>query len=435
MGPARPQTSGVCSATERGGADSHLVTTSFGSAYVRDVSVSGHAAARIRDAERLTAVDLRQLLIESGAHPLEISHAEAEGPGALRAFAFERLMFPGERRTPAEVWDATGFDPEFGRSLWRSMGFASIPDDTPALADADIEAIRQLQVLLELGTVDEANVLRMTRLIGQAMSRISDALISQFRDTLATADATHTSDVDELVPLSGLVFGPALDAEVTYLLHRHLVDAVRRHLQTASHGVPTRTLAVGFADLVNFTEVSERIDEVELQALVEGFESTASAIITGVDGQVVKLIGDAVLFTVDDPGSAVDAALALTDAFSDDDVPDVRVGVALGPVLVHQGDVFGPVVNLASRAVGVATPGSVLIDEATAAAVADAPDLDISSIRSRNLKGIGRTKLFRVKEATVERDEDPEDAPNDLDPRRLIGLERRRELARLLRVR
>lgn len=350
----------------------------------------------------LTEVDLRQLLIGAGAHPLEVSHAEAEGAGALRAFAFERLMFPGERRTPAEVWEATNFDPEFGRSLWRAMGFAAIPDDMPALADADIDALNELQELLSLGTVDKENVLRMTRLIGQAMARISDALISQFRETFAAAsDPGAVTDIDALVPLSNVALGDALDAEVVYLLHRHLVDAVRRQLQTAEDGTPTRTLAVGFADLVNFTEVSQRIDELELQELIDGFESTASAIVTGVDGQVVKLIGDEVMFTTDDPAAAVDAALALTEAFSHRDVPDVRVGVAYGPVLVHQGDVFGPVVNLASRAVGVATPGSVLIDEAAADALAGTDELVISSIRSRNLKGIGRTRLYRVREATA----------------------------------
>ena len=33
--------------------------------------------------------------------------------------------------------------------------------------------------------------------------------------------------------------------------------------------------------------------------------------------------------------------------------PDVRVALAIGPVLVQDGDFYGPVVNLASRAVAI----------------------------------------------------------------------------------
>lgn len=382
-------------------------------------------------------MDLRAHLLDAGVHPLEISHAEAEGQGALRALAFERLLIPGERQTPAEVFEQTGIDPEFARSLWRAMGFAAIPDDVPAFAEDDVQALQAVRTFLDMDMVDEAQVLRMTRLMGQAMARISDALISQFRRTLAEyenesrdGDVPGELELDDLLPLGNLALRPTLEAEVVYLLRRHLVDAARRQLRTADAGEERRQLAVGFADLVQFTEVSQRIDDQQLQDLIDRFEETASAIVTGVDGQVVKLIGDEVLFTTSDPVAAVDAALALTDAFSDEDVPDVRVGVACGQVLVHHGDVFGPVVNLASRAVGVANPGTVLVDEQVKAAVEDDPDLRIKAIRPRNLKGIGRTRLFVVREP--EEGELPDLLENGVAG--MLGQARRRALARLAEV-
>lgn len=382
-------------------------------------------------------MDLRQHLIDAGAHPLDVSMAESEGDGALRAFAFEWLLFPGRRHTPAEAWEQSGVDPEFGRALWRAMGFAAIPDDVAALTEADIEALRQTGDLFQLEVVTRDTVLRTTRLIGQAMSRISDALIAEFRGNMALrSDLAGTQEkVDDLLPFSNLVLLPTIDAELTYILHRHLVDAAKRQLRTADEGTPQRTLAVGFADLVNFTEVSQRIDEYELQTLIDRFESTTSAIVTGVGGQTVKLIGDEVLFTTDEPGAAVDAALALVQAFSDDDVPDVRVGVAYGTVLVHQGDVFGPVVNLASRAVGVANPGAVLIDEASAEHLVEHEDLWITPIRPRTLKGIGRTKLHLVREATVAEEHDVNlDYVPTGDPTGGFGRARRRALGRLRKV-
>jgi adenylate cyclase len=49
-------------------------------------------------------------------------------------------------------------------------------------------------------------------------------------------------------------------------------------------------------------------------------------------------------------------------------VPPVRGGVAAGGVLTRNGDVFGPVVNLAARAVKVAGAGEVVAPVALATA-------------------------------------------------------------------
>src|SRR3712207_7575576 len=47
-----------------------------------------------------------------------------------------------------------------------------------------------------------------------------------------------------------------------------------------------------------------------------------------------------------------------TTLFRSDSISDVRVGVAHGPVLAREGDLYGPTVNLASRIVSIAYPGS-----------------------------------------------------------------------------
>ncbi len=81
-------------------------------------------------------------------------------------------------------------------------------------------------------------------------------------------------------------------------------------------------------------------------------------------GRVVKMIGDEAMFVAD---SALDAArigLALAEAYADDELlSDVRVALAVGPVLVQDGDYYGPVVNLASRVVNMAAPGAVLVTD------------------------------------------------------------------------
>ena len=56
--------------------------------------------------------------------------------------------------------------------------------------------------------------------------------------------------------------------------------------------------------------------------------------------------------------------LSLADAYADDDLlSDVRVGLACGPVLLRDGDYFGPTVNLAHRIVNIGNPGTVLMSD------------------------------------------------------------------------
>ena len=76
------------------------------------------------------------------------------------------------------------------------------------------------------------------------------------------------------------------------------------------------------------------------------------------------MIGDEVMFVVDSVAAAARIGLSLADAYADDDLlSDVRVGLACGPVLLRDGDYFGPTVNLAHRIVNIGNPGTVLMSD------------------------------------------------------------------------
>jgi adenylate cyclase len=101
----------------------------------------------------------------------------------------------------------------------------------------------------------------------------------------------------------------------------------------------------------------------ELSELIETFEGTSATIVTEGRGRLIKTIGDEILFVADDPTDAARIGLALIDASEEDEhYPDIRVGLAYGDVVSRLGDVFGPVVNIASRLTSVARPGRILID-------------------------------------------------------------------------
>jgi hypothetical protein len=113
---------------------------------------------------------------------------------------------------------------------------------------------------------------------------------------------------------------------------------------------------------------------------------------------VVKTIGDEVMFVNDDVAAACRTALELARRYREDDaLSDVRVGLALGPVLERDGDVFGHTVNLASRVVTVAYPGSVIVSPEIHDFVKDDERFTFTSLRSHYLKDIGRVPLWRMR--------------------------------------
>jgi adenylate cyclase len=106
---------------------------------------------------------------------------------------------------------------------------------------------------------------------------------------------------------------------------------------------------------------------------------------------------DAVMFVTSDAVSACGAAATLLERVAAHPVLDAaRASVAYGRALPRDGDYFGPVVNLASRAVPVAEPGTIVVD----ASVRDALPVDdwiVTAIGPHALKGFdGPVDLFVV---------------------------------------
>ena len=76
----------------------------------------------------------------------------------------------------------------------------------------------------------------------------------------------------------------------------------------------------------------------------------------------MKTIGDEVMFVAGAAGDAVDIARTLV---CDDALPALRIGLAAGEVVTRDGDLYGPVVNLAARLVATAAPEQIVVDAET----------------------------------------------------------------------
>ncbi|HVN52125.1 MAG TPA: adenylate/guanylate cyclase domain-containing protein, partial [Acidimicrobiales bacterium] len=138
--------------------------------------------------------------------------------------------------------------------------------------------------------------------------------------------------------------------------------------------------------------------EQQLAEVVGRFETLAYDLTARHSGRVVKMIGDEVMFMTDDVRAGGALAIDMAATFRNDEaLSDVRVGMASGRVLERDGDVFGPVVNLASRIVNVAYPGAVVVSRDVHDALADDERFVFRSLRSHYLKDIGRVPLWTLR--------------------------------------
>ena len=341
---------------------------------------------------------LREFLQAQGVSEDEIAAAVEQGPDAVQLLAIDRILLPGEHRyTRTEVVEKVGFDLDEARRYWRALGFPDTADDENVFTDSDVEALRTLTQLIDQGVVDPQVALQLARVFGQSLSRMADSQVATLRarveEPLRTAGASEREVAESVTAVTAAML-PTLEGFVTYLWRRHLAAAAQRQLFVgADAGHETAT--VGFADMVGFTAISQQFDEHELAATVDRFENIAYDTVAEHGGRVVKMIGDEVMFVTDDEASGALIAMTLAEVYGDDEnLPDVRVGLATGPVLPREGDYFGPAVNRASRIVNIAYAGSAVVSDEVHEALEDDDRFGWKALRPRRLKGIGWTPMW-----------------------------------------
>ena len=286
--------------------------------------------------------------------------------------------------TRDEVAQAAGIDEHQARALWNAMGFAVVPPGERAFTRLDVESLRDALALSELGLVDADTLLILARSMGQGLSRVAEGQVDIFRglsDGMSVEQATLATAAAAADVL------PKLERIMVHMWRRQFAAATARAFVAATEdGQPL--LSIGFVDLVDFTRSTQTWDTSTLERLLERFECATSLRVTVGGGQVVKTLGDAVMFVTDEPGAAVEVALRTVEAHAaDEELPDVRAGVAYGPVLVRLGDVFGQPVNIASRLTDEARPRTVLVDDRTAEVLASDGSYDIKRLRRRSVRG------------------------------------------------
>jgi adenylate cyclase len=300
----------------------------------------------------------------------------------------EALVGPLEL-TPPDVSAESGIDIEQARRLWRALGFPPVPDASRIFTKADVDVLHGVRHLMDRYGIDWPTVIQLARLTGRSLSRIADAQVD--------AGGPLLNEPTAVLPQ----FAADFERLIAYVWRRQLLAAILR--RAAFPSVSQHDVTVGFADLVGFTALSQALDSSELAAMVDRFEALGYEHVPLHGGRVIKMIGDEIMFAADDVAGAAAIGLALVEAHgADPELPDIRVGIASGPTLQWDGDLFGPTVNLASRLVNVAHPGTVLVSETVAHALDGAPDLTLRPLRPVRLQGIGRVPTWVLRRSAGE---------------------------------
>jgi adenylate cyclase len=314
--------------------------------------------------------------------------------------AVELLLGGPPRYTRAQAAERAGVSVERANRLWRSLGFAAPGDVDVVFTDADVDALRTVTGLHDAGVADLNVELALTRAVGQAMARLTEWQVEMLRELVA-ARMTDSGDADAVAE-AGLAAAaavlPGVERLQRYVWRRHLLAAGDRMLATATQPSEPAPLAVGFADIVGFTSLSRGLTEGRLAEFLEAFEDSAASVVTERGGRVIKTVGDEVMFVADTAGAAADIGLGLADRISAlDGRPDLRIGLAYGPVLRRLGDVYGTVVNLASRLTALARPGTALVDRELAFALDDDPDYRVTKLRRVSVRGFAHLQPWLLR--------------------------------------
>lgn len=291
-----------------------------------------------------------------------------------------------------EVAERTGIPVDEARRLWRALGFPERGEEK-AFNSSDVTALSTLVAGVESGLIDLDLAITLTRAVGQTMARLADWEVAALVPRIEELQGSDRGAPSRLETAGQLLeeFGAPFEELLVYAWRRHLAAAVARMeaMGAEEEDLSSSQLSVGFADIVSFTALSNEISRGRIGDLVEVFESRCADVVARNHGRVIKSIGDSVLFVNDDPIRAYDTAEGIISVIGRDKrMPDVRVGLASGAVVMRMGDVFGPPVNMAARLTSVARRNRIIIDAATARLLPE-DQFETRRLPARPMRGFG----------------------------------------------
>jgi adenylate cyclase len=169
------------------------------------------------------------------------------------------------------------------------------------------------------------------------------------------------------------------------------------------------------ADVVGSTVLVQRDETLAHERIRDAFERFSETI-QAYGGTTQELRGDALLATFSRASDAVAASLSFqsgntrqNEILEDDIRPEIRIGIAIGEVIIADGTLTGSDVVMAQRIEQLAEPGGICIQGTASETIPDRLHFEYLSLGKQHLKGFDNTvRVYAVKLESGKEIPDPE---------------------------
>ena len=329
-------------------------------------------------------------LRERGYTLAQIRRATEEG-----RLAFGRILelfeVGGATYTRTQARRRTGLDADTVDPVAARLGIGA----DQLLDEVALQVLSYVAAAIAAGLPREA-MQQLTRVYAQAISQIADAEVRLVHlyvheplmrsggsaDEMASA---MLSVAEGLLPLSTPLLEQLHRRMLMHFIDQDVVGHMETELAADEDDVGRMRVAIAFADLAGYTQLTEREGDLHALDVVDRFVGNVIATLPD-DARVIKTIGDEVMVVGPDPAALAGWAVRLGALMSEH--PRPRAAVHYGYAQYREGDYFGREVNLAARVQAQSGAGEVLVTRPVVEA--SGPGLRFEPLAEVRLRGLQR---------------------------------------------
>ncbi|MFC1821268.1 adenylate/guanylate cyclase domain-containing protein [Thermodesulfobacteriota bacterium] len=165
-----------------------------------------------------------------------------------------------------------------------------------------------------------------------------------------------------------------------------------------------KNMAVLFTDIVGSSKFFKAHGDIAGRRMLKQHQDMASPAIIEHGGEVIKMLGDSVMAYFLDPMEALKSAIKIQQRFTRHNQEKekeahihIRVCIHIGKGIVEEGDIFGDVVNMASKILSLVDGDEIGISHHLYQKAKDLPSLKFESINTDNKKDLFKgLPIYRV---------------------------------------